>query len=171
MVKTKLPKTLPMSMDFWTDNVKRISYINYWIHWIDDAYVMQKLCLGLKRFPHPHEGKLIALEFNRVMESYNLGNKTFLPVTDNGSDLKSACKILQLEREPCLCHNLHLFVATDLITGFVPLQPIRDLIHRMKDINRALIYRHEQLKKINDDEYNKRLYHLVSSVKDISKRN
>lgn len=170
-VESNLPKTLPISMDFWTDNVKRVSYINYWIHWIDSAFEMHKICLGLKRFPHPHKGKIIASEFTQVMKNFKLENKKFIGVTDSGGNIKLACNILNIEREPCLCHNFHLLVATDLIQKHRALQPIRDLIRRMKEINKALVYRYEDLKSISDKEYNKRLYHIVSSVKDISKQN
>lgn len=164
-----LPKTLTISMDFWSDNVKRVSYINYWIHWIND-FAMQKICLGIKRFPHPHTGQEIADAFNRVMEEFKLKDNKFLAVTDSGGNIKKACQILNLEREPCLCHNLHLLVAEDLIKHHKDLQPIRDLIIRMKKIKKCLIYKYEDLKRINDEEYNRRLYHLVSSLQDICER-
>lgn len=89
-VESNLPKTLPISMDFWTDNVKRVSYINYWIHWIDSAFEMHKICLGLKRFPHPHKGKIIASEFTQVIKNFKLGNKKFIGVTDSGGNIKLA---------------------------------------------------------------------------------
>lgn len=142
-----LPNTLAISMDFWTDNVKRVSYINYWIHWIDRNFTMQKLCLGLKRFPHPHTGELIAVAYNKVMKDFKLDHKTFVSVTDSGANVTKATRILKLEREACLCHNLHLLVATDLIKDHPELQPIRDLTVKMKKIKKALIYKAEELKK------------------------
>lgn len=142
-VESSLPRLITISMDFWSDNVKRVSYINYWIHWINNNFEMQKLCLGIKQFPHPHEGPLIADAFNAIMAEFNLTNKIILAVTDSGSNIKLACRLLKLEREACLCHNLHLLVATDLIKNHSSMEPIRALIKRMKEIKKALIYKHE----------------------------
>lgn len=168
-VRTNLPKTITTSMDFWSDNVKRISYINYWIYWMSDTWEMQKLCLGLKRFPHPHTGPLLADSFNKIKEEFGLTAKRFLAVTDSGGNVKLGCSMLKMEREPCLCHNMHLLVAVDLIQKHPALQPIRDLIKRMKNVKKALIYKYEDLKRINEDDYNKRLYHLISSLQNICK--
>lgn len=167
-VESNVPKTITTSMVFWSDNVKRISYINYWIFWINDSWEMQKLCLGLKRFPHPHTGQLLADAFNKIKDEYKLNNKRIIAVTDSGGNVKLGCRILGLEREACQCHNLHLLVANDLIQKHPELQPVRDLIKKMKDIKKTLIYKYEDLKRIRDDEYNKRLYHLISSLQNIS---
>lgn len=166
-VKTSLPRTITTSFDFWSDNVKRISYINYWVHWINNDFEIQKLCLGIKRFPHPHEGQLIADPFNCIVNEFGLSDKNFVGVTDSGSNIKLACRLLNLEREPCLCHNLHLLVAYDLIKKHPSMKPIRDLIIRMKVAKKALIYKYEDLQKIHDQEYNKRLLHLISSLQNI----
>lgn len=97
-------------------------------------------------------------------------NKRFLSVTYSGGNVKKGCRILGLEREACLCHNLHLLVAHDLIEKHRALQPVRDLIARMKQVKKAILFRYEELKKINDDEHNKRLFHLVSTLQNICKR-
>lgn len=169
-VKSSLPKTVTNSMDFWTDNVKRESYINYWVHWISDVFEMQKLCLGIKKFPHPHTGEDIAKAYTELMRDFELQDKRFLSVTDSGGNLKKGCRLLKLEREACLCHNLHLLVAHDLIEKYAAMQQVRDLIRRMKEVKKAILFRYEEMKKINDDEYNKRLIHLVSTLQNISKQ-
>lgn len=166
-VRSNLPKTISTSMDFWSDNVKRISYINYWIFWMNDKWEMQKLCLGLKRFPHPHTGQLLADAFNKVKAEFELVDKTFLAVTDSGGNVKLGCSILGMDREPCLCHNMHLLVAVDLLNNHPEMEPIRQLIKNMKAIKKALIYKYEELKRVNEDEFNKRLYHLISSLQNI----
>lgn len=166
-VKSKLPSAISISFDFWTDNVKRVSYMNFWIHWVDSEFAMRKMCLGFLRFPHPHTGESVAIAFENLKQDYKLEDKKFLAVTDNGKNLKKACRILKLDRDPCLAHNLHLLVATDLINKHPEMDCIRELISRMKAINKSLIYRYEELKQINDDEYNKRLFHVLSTLKNI----
>lgn len=139
--------------------MKRISFINYWIHWIDSDFKIQKLCLGVTRFPHPHNAKLITSNFKCKMSEYKLDSKTFV----------ASCRLLKLEREPCLGHNFHLLVATDLIQNNAALQPVRDLIKRMKEIYKDLVFKYENLKKIYDEEYNRRLHSIISTVQNICK--
>lgn len=167
--QSKLPNMIPIAFDFWSDNVKRIAYITYWIHWINSSWEMQRMCLKIAHFPHPHTGELISEAFDRLTEEYNLRNKKFLAVTDNGKNLIKACRLLRMEREPCMCHNIHLLISVDLIKNHPGLQPIRDLIVRMKKINKAIVYKYDDLKKMNDDDYNSRLYNVLSSLENISK--
>lgn len=166
-VESAVPNMFSISFDFWTDNVKRVSYITYWIHWMSPEFKMEKMCLRVVSFPHPHNGELIKQAFNQLMADFKLTEKRRLAVTDNGSNLIKACKLLELEREPCICHNLHLLVSVDLIKNHPCMQPIRDLIVRMKTIYKKLVYKYEQLKKMNDDDYNRRLYDVISSLENI----
>ncbi len=42
-VELWLPRTITISMDFWRDNVKRVSYINYWINFRSGSGLFLKL--------------------------------------------------------------------------------------------------------------------------------
>lgn len=166
-LKDSLPNVLPISFDFWTDNAKRMSYLSYWIYWIDSDFVMNKVCLRTFSFPHPHTGDAIAKSFKDLIAEFKFENKTFYATTDSGSNIVSACKILKLVREACLCHNIHLFVPTDLLQNEV-MEPVCDLIARMKRVIKALMYNYQQLKQIHDDEYNTRLYDILQNLERIS---
>lgn len=50
ILKSKLPNVLGVSFDFWSDNVKRLYFINYWINWIDSHFRMQSVCLKNRIF-------------------------------------------------------------------------------------------------------------------------
>lgn len=41
-VESAVPNMFSTSFDFWTDNVKRVSYITYWIHWMSSEFKMEK---------------------------------------------------------------------------------------------------------------------------------
>lgn len=167
MVATSLPKVLPISFDFWSDNGKRMSYLTYWTTWIDADFVMKKVCLRTFNFPHPHTGKEVARSFIDLKKEFKLEDKLFYATTDGGSNLAKACKDLNLPREPCLCHVIHNLAAKDLLKHD-KMKNVQDLIKKMKRIMKTLMYKYEELKQIHDQEYNKRLYEILRNLQEIS---
>lgn len=163
---SNVPNVLNVSFDFWSDNVKRLSYINYWISWIDPDFVMQNVCLKTEYFPHPHTGEEIAKAFEDVKLEFGLTDKKFRGCTDNGSNVKKASEILDLDWDSCLAHDLNLLVATNLL-AHDDMEEVRSLINKMKQINKALMFRYEDMKKMHDDEYNKTLYRILSELENI----
>ncbi|KAJ6642307.1 E3 SUMO-protein ligase ZBED1, partial [Pseudolycoriella hygida] len=164
---THVPNVLNVSFDFWSDNVKRLSYINYWISWIDPDFVMQNVCLKTEYFPHPHTGEEITKAFEDVKSEFGLTDKKFRGCTDNRSNVKKASEILDFDWDSCLAHDLNLLVATNLLEHD-DMEEVRSLIHKMKQINKALMFRYEDMKKMHDDEYNKTLYRILSELENIS---
>lgn len=166
--KTELPNVLGTSFDFWGDNVRRLSYINYWINWIDSKYQMRSICLKTDYFPHPHTGEEIAKSFESVKNEFGLTEKIFRACTDNGSNVKLACKILDLDWKSCLAHDVSLLVSVDLL-HHEEMESLQLLQTKMKNINKALMYKYEELRKTHDDEYNKTLYRIFSELENICK--
>lgn len=165
ILKSRLPNVLGVSFDFWSDNVRRLSYINYWINWISQ-FQMQSVCLKTAYFPHPHTGEEIAKSFQNVKQEFGLNNKIFRACTDNGSNVKNACEILDLDWHSCLAHDISLLVSTDLLKHD-DMEDIRALKKKMKKINKALMFKYEELRKIHDEEYNKTLYRILSELENI----
>lgn len=159
---------LGVSFDFWSDNVKRLSFINYWLNWIDSNFQMKSVCLKTAYFPHPHTAEEIAKSFTNVMKEFDLKGKQFRACTDNGSNVKKACKILKLDWDSCLGHDIHLLVSKDLLQH-KDMEDLRTLKMKMKRINKALMYKYEELKQIHDEEYNTTLYRVLSELENICK--
>lgn len=167
-LKSELPKVLGLSFDFWSDNVRRLSYINYRINWVDSEYQMQSLCLKTAYFPHPHSGEEIAKDFEKIKKEFGLEDKIFRACTDNGSNVKLGCQILGLNWDSCLRHDISLLVSTDLLKHN-DMEAIRVLQAKMKQINKKLMFRYDELKKIQDDEYNRTLYRILTELHNICK--
>ena len=167
-VKLSLPNVLGVSFDFWSDNVKRLSYINYTINWIDSDFKMQNISLKTECFPHPHTAKDIANSFSKLKTEFGLNDKTFHVTTDNGSNVKKACKLLGVEWDSCMGHDIHLLVAVDLLQH-KDMENFRTLKKKLKCINKALIYKYEELKKLQDEIYNQTLFRILSELENICK--
>ncbi|KAJ6639275.1 E3 SUMO-protein ligase ZBED1, partial [Pseudolycoriella hygida] len=149
-----VPNVLNVSFDFWSDN-------------IDPDFVMQNVCLKTEYFPHPHTGEEIAKAFEDVKSEFGLKDKKFRGCTDNGSNVKKASEILDFDWDSCLAHDLNLLVATNLLEHD-DMEEVRSLIHKMKQINKTLMFRYEDMKKMHDDEYNKTLHRILSELENIS---
>lgn len=98
-----LPTAISITFDFWTDRVKRSSYVTY--HWMHD-FVLRNMSLKTEAFPHPHTGEDIRTAFELLLMEFKLTDKTILAVTDGGTNLIKACKLLKLDRLPCVSHSL-----------------------------------------------------------------
>lgn len=159
---------LGVSFDFWSDNVRRLSFINYWINWINEEFQMQSLCLKTSYFPHPHKGDQIAAHFEKVKEEFHLTDKIFRACTDNGSNVKLACQILGLDWHSCLGHDISLLVSTDLL-NHKDMEDIRLLQKKMKKINKALVFKYDELRNKHDEEHNTTLYRIFTELENICK--
>lgn len=168
ILKSNLPNVLGLSFDFWSDNVRRLSYISYKIYWIDSEFQMQSVCLKTAYFPHPHTGEEIAKDFEMVKKEFELTDKIIRACTDNGSNVKLGCKILGLDWNSCLGHDISLLVSTDLLKH-EEMESIRELQKKMKAINKKLLFKYEDLRKIHDVEYNKTLYGVLNELENICK--
>lgn len=168
VLKSSLPNVLGVSFDFWSDIVRRLSYINYWIYWIDDQFQMKSLCLKTSYFPHPHTGEQIAAHFEKVKVEFGLTSKIFRACTDNGSNVKLACQILGLDWDSCLGHDISLLVSTDLLEH-KDMGEIQQLQTKMRKINNSLVFKYEELRKIHDEEHNTTLYRIFSELENICK--
>lgn len=168
IMKSSLPNVLGVSFDFWSDNVRRLSYINYWINWIDEKFQMQSICLKTSYFPHPHTGEQIAEHFEKVKVEFALTDKIFRACTDNGGNVKLACRILGLDWDSCLGHDISLLVSTDLL-NHKDMEDIRLLQKKLKKINKTLVFKYEELRNIHDEEYNTTLYRIFTELENICK--
>lgn len=124
------------------------------------------ICLKTAHFPHPHKGVEIARAFEKLKDEFDLNDKVFQACTDNGSNVKCACNILGIDWNSCLGHDICLLVSTDLLKH-EDMEDIRKLKDKMKKINKALMFKYEELRQLHDGEYNKTLYRILSELENI----
>lgn len=98
-----MPSVVTITFDFWTDNVKRASYVTYTGHWMDN-FRMTSVVFKTESFPHPHKTEIIQMAFEDLKKEFKLTEKTILAVTDGGPNMVKACRLLQIDRIPCIAH-------------------------------------------------------------------
>ncbi len=71
-------------------------YMEFTLHWIDSEWKLHSQNLGMKFVPDNHTAKHLTI------------------TSDNGSNIKKACKDNEWRNVPCFGHNLHLAITSTL---------------------------------------------------------
>lgn len=150
-----------MTTDMWTDKFKKTSYITYTYHYMSNSWQMQSVVLEVAKFEHPHTGKRIEQNFKNLLSEFHLTAKSITVVTDGESSIAKACRDLKLNRLHCIAHCIHLLLCKDLLKNAIS-DCIVKLLDKLRKINTALIYRHEELKKYYDEQQQKQLFNAVT---------
>lgn len=106
------------------------------------------------------------------MEEYNLGqDKNIVGVTDNGSNMIKSFQYLTFKRLPCIAHGLHNLITVDLFENggnSVPdLHVLSQLIKKMREGHRALIYKYSDLKDEFEKSRDEKIMELLETHSDI----
>ncbi|KAL0217650.1 hypothetical protein RCL1_008230 [Eukaryota sp. TZLM3-RCL] len=107
-----------LTTDSWT-SLDTKSFIAVTVHFIDENSSAKSLVLDIKRFPHPHTGRVIADTLMEILTRHNV--KNLLSVTsNNGANMLSGLVLLgaqynhycnnELLSRRCLAHVFHLIV-------------------------------------------------------------
>lgn len=150
-----------MTTDMWTDKFKKTSYITYTYHYMSESWEMKSAVLEVAKFEHPHTGKRIEQNFKELLSEFKLAAKKITVVADGESGIGKACRDLKLHRLHCIAHCIHLLLCKDLLKSKPLSDCINDLLHKLRQINTALIFRHEELKKYYDEEKQNQLFKAV----------
>lgn len=138
-----------ITFDTWTDSHRRVGYITFTYHFINDEWDMFSTVLKTTHFEYPHNAEHIKTHLCRLLEEYRLNDKNIVYVTDGGSNVKSVCTLLKTKRLNCLAHQLNRLIQFDMLDkNKTILKPIVDLLEKLRKIQRALVYKHEELCKI-----------------------
>jgi hypothetical protein len=114
-----------LTTDLWTAR-SRVGYIGVICAYINKQFKLNEVILAIKYMLYPHTGEVIAKEIQNILDEWNLTDKAFTIMTDNGSNMvKSAQLIPGLTRIPYTAHTLQLVVGKDLL-------PAETLIARAK---------------------------------------
>lgn len=143
-----MPQTLSLTMDCWTDNMKRRSFVNYCIQYCKD-FQIYNYNLKTEIFEHPHTALRINDNINEMLEEFGLKTKKIIAVTDNGSNIVAGLQKANIPRVSCCMHNLHLFLTVDIMKP-EELNVLPTLICKMKVICRALTYKTGKLERIHE---------------------
>jgi hypothetical protein len=151
-----LPNSVAISFDCATDRFVKRAYINIKLHYCDTGDFTNKVInLTTMTLPRPHTGANIADIVRATLSKFNLLSKQIIAVTDGGSNVKLACKLLDFERHGCILHSLHLLIAVDLMKHS-SMKPLVLLVNKLKIIYRALTYKYERLLEVHDQSQTQR---------------
>ena len=100
--------------DLWTSTAGD-PYFTYTCHYIDSQWEMQSLCFQTHYIPQDHTGENIKEALSATLLQWNLDQSKQVGITtDSGSNVKSACELLNWTRLSCFGHNLNLAVEKGL---------------------------------------------------------
>lgn len=154
-----------VTFDGWSDSHKHISYFTYTYHFMDN-WQMKSVVLKTAAFPHPHTSERIKDDFELTLAEFNVLDKKVSVVTDGARSMEKAAMLLNVFRTYCVGHNIHLLLRVDLLKHD-KMQPLRDLRSKMRLIHRKLIYKHEELRTIHDENKQDQILCLLEEHKDI----
>lgn len=162
---TNTPSHATVTFDGWSDSHKHISYNTYTYHFMEN-WKMKSVVLKTASFAHPHTAERLKEDFEHTMAEFNILNKRISVVTDGAAAMKKAAKLLNVYRFYCIGHIIHLLVRKDLLTHD-KMQKVRDLRTKLRKIHTKLMYKHEELRAINDENIQKNILHIVEEHKEI----
>lgn len=161
----KTPANGVITFDSWTDSHKRIGYITFTYHFINDEWKMHSTVLKTTYFEHPHTAVNIRTHITRLLDEYHLQDKNIIFVTDGGGNVKAACKLLKKKRLNCVAHQLNRLIQYDLMDkNKFRIEPIITLIEKLRKIQRALIYKYEQLKNIYERDKHEQIFLMLEQL-------
>ncbi|OXA42416.1 Zinc finger BED domain-containing protein 1 [Folsomia candida] len=138
--------SVSITLDCWTDNYRRISYITYTCHWLDDLWKLQNISLGTSPFPHPHTGEAIAADIQQTLKNFSLDGRIFRVTTDGGANIIKALKLCGLQRHPCLAHGMHNLIKKDFLdNGTEDLKTCSEILKKIRAVHRSLLYKYDEL--------------------------
>lgn len=145
------PENGHITFDAWTDNHKKLSYITYTYHFIDKSWKMRSTVLKTSYFPHPHRASDLVEDFKKMRKEFELEAKCLTAVTDGGSNVKKCTELLDILRLGCVAHSCNRLIQHDLLNcEEIEINELKNVIAKMKKVQRALIYKFEQLKSIHE---------------------
>lgn len=149
-----------ITTDLWTDKFKRTAYVAYTYHYMSGTWNINTAVLATAQFEHPHTAKRLVENFTQIVNEFGITSKKLTIVSDGESAIKKASKDLKLRRLHCISHCIHLLLSVDLLKH-ESMTNIRALLNKLRKINKTLIYRHNELKKYDIEERQRKLFMAV----------
>lgn len=157
-----------VTFDSWTDRYRHTSYLIFTYHYIDD-WELKSTVLKTTCFPYRHFGENIKMAFEEMLDEFQLNEKIISVVTDNGSNMILAAKLLNLSRSPCLAHRIQSLIMDDMLKH-EKMNTLRRIIGKLRVIQKTLLYSHNKLKKIADDAFQSNYVKWLCDSNEIGKQ-
>lgn len=113
-----------------------------------------------------HTSENIRDQFNETKQEFGLSGKKIVIVSDSAANMKKAVRLLGLKHVPCIAHMSNLLIQKDLMTH-EKMQPIRDILNKIRKTQKKLIYKYSELKKIHEEDQQNRISLLINEMSEI----
>lgn len=154
-----------ITFDCWTNSHRHICYITFTYHYINASWKLVSTVLKTTFFEAPHTAVRIRDVFKELLSEYGLTDKKVCCVTDGGGNMKLACTYLNVKRLACVAHQINRLITYDLLQkNRKRVQPICDLIEKLRKIQRSLIYKYGELSKIYKKDRNDSIFTLLEQL-------
>ena len=98
---------LGLTIDFWEENTRKITYISLTVHYVDENYCLTSRIINSDEFDFERKtADNIKIWFNNKLIELKI-NKKYLIVSGNASNLVSA---FSENRIPCICDSINLAI-------------------------------------------------------------
>lgn len=154
-VLSKASKYGSMTFDFWTDNHKRLSYITYTYHYMDE-WTIKTFVLKTAAFGQSTISENVKFDFETTLDEFQLTEKKITIVTDNGGNMIRACRLLNVMRMPCIAHCIHSLIMTYLLKHPLQKDFFEMFLKRLREIHYALVFKYKDLKLYDNEEKQKK---------------
>lgn len=83
-----------ITADLWTSR-RQHSYLSVSIFFVDNS-TLRSICLCVQQISGAHTGETIASEIHKVLTNFGIEKRVLAATTDNASNIKEACQILDV---------------------------------------------------------------------------
>lgn len=155
-----------ITFDTYTDKHRHRSFNTYTYHCVSDDWCLESRVLKTGLLEGPHTGQNLCNDFQNMTEEYGLKEKEIVCVTDSAAPMILACRLTGNKRYPCIAHKTNLLVQKDLMCH-QSAKPLRELLKKIREGQSKLLYRHEQLKQLRDDDDQKKFALLMTELSEL----
>lgn len=143
-----------------------LSYTTYTHHYINHNWQLAHRVLKTALCEGKHTAENIRDQFNETTREFGLSEKKIVCVTDTAANMKKAVRLLGLKHVPCIAHTSNLLIQKDLMTH-EKMQPLRDVLTKIRKAQKKLIYKHSELKKIHETDLQNKISLLINEMSEI----
>jgi len=107
-----------LTTDMWTAR-NRQGFLGVTCSFLDKNFIIHEIILTVEYVRYPHTSQHIADTLLTILDEWNLKEKVYFIVTDNGANIKKAIKDMKsssnnITWQPCTAHTLQLIVGKGL---------------------------------------------------------
>lgn len=155
-----------ITSDAWTDNYVRLSYSTYTHHYINDNWELKHRVLKTGIHEGRHTAENIRDQITETKREFGLTGKKIVCVTDSAANMKKAVRLLGSKHVTCIAHSINLLVQKDLMMH-AAMQPLRNTLSKIRNTQKKLIYKHNELKKLSEEDQQKKIFLFIDEVCEI----